>query len=226
MPRSRCAARTEAGRKRRFSGTRSCRKAGGKTAGFPDGFLEKSARGDWPCVPCPGVFCQKSRMKTPVPIADRSRLRAGPLPVLCPRAPRRAAGLLVRLRHARGDDPRGGQRDPARPPLRARARHAARGPRPPRPFYAVEAHSMLELEPPRHTRLRSPRPARLHQPPDQGAGARDRDADPRSDRRLPRGGPSTCSTPSAGRSRSSSSRGFSACRRRWPRTSCAGRTRW
>ena len=23
------------------------------------------------------------------------------------------------------------------------------------PFYAVEAHSMLELEPPRHTRLRS-----------------------------------------------------------------------
>jgi cytochrome P450 len=46
------------------------------------------------------------------------------------------------------------------------------------PFYAVEAHSMLELEPPRHTRLRSPGPARLHQPPDQGAGARDRGADP------------------------------------------------
>jgi cytochrome P450 len=45
------------------------------------------------------------------------------------------------------------------------------------PFYAVEAHSMLELEPPRHTRLRSPRPARLHQPADQGAGAGDRGAD-------------------------------------------------
>jgi cytochrome P450 len=52
---------------------------------------------------------------------------------------------------------RGRECDPARPPLRPRgpARTAARHPAASAPFYAVEAHSMLELEPPRHTRLRS-----------------------------------------------------------------------
>jgi hypothetical protein len=71
------------------------------------------------------------------------------------RARRRAARLLVGLFHARGHDPRAVN-------TLLRDRRFGREPVTPReipdhlaPFYAVEAHSMLELEPPRHTRLRS-----------------------------------------------------------------------
>ena len=67
------------------------------------------------------------------------------------------------------------------------------------PFYAVERHSMLELEPPRHTRLRglvlraftSRRIAAL--------AGRDRGAVPRPDRPLSRTARSTCCPPSHAR---------------------------
>ena len=87
------------------------------------------------------------------------------------------------------------------------------------PFYAVEAHSMLELEPPRHTRLRPPLVLRAFTTRRiKGAGPRDRNAHPCADRRLPRGRfrPAGRLLPPDPRHRHR--RGFWACPRRWPRT--------
>ena len=96
-------------------------------------------------------------MRRAEPVAARPGLRPGSLPVLRPRPRRRAAVPLGGLRLSLRRRLRRGQRAAARPPLRPRA--AAPTCKPARPahlrdFYALDDLSMLDREPPAHTRLR------------------------------------------------------------------------